>query len=73
MWFIGGLCSLFSQWPAGSAVTVLFCELNGEGSNPTWAIFAVIFNFQLNYRPSFFVGWLGLVGLEFSIRVSVTV
>ena len=42
MWFISGFCSLFSQWPAGSAVAVLFCELNGQGSNPTWAFFGYI-------------------------------
>ena len=47
MWFISGLCSLFSQWPAGSAVSVLSCELNGQGSSLVWAIFSVTFHFNL--------------------------
>ena len=71
IWFTIGLRSRFAEWPAGSVVSVLSCELNGQGSSPAWAIFSVTFHFQLNY--GFFVGRLGLVGLAFSIRVSVTV
>ena len=48
---------------------VLSCEMNGQGSNPTWVI--SFFFFQFNY--SSFVGWLGLVGLGFSIMVSVNI
>jgi len=40
MWFISGLRSLFSKWPASSAVSVLSCELNSQGSRPAWAIFS---------------------------------
>jgi len=64
IWFISGLCSLFSQWLAGSAVSLLSCELNGQGSSLAWAIVLATFHFQVNY--SYFLGQLGLVGLEFS-------
>ena len=38
LWF-SALCSLFRNWPGGSSVSVLSCELNGQGSCPAWAIF----------------------------------
>jgi len=80
MWFVTALCSLFSKWPAGSAVIVLSCKLNGQGSRHAWAIFSLTFHFQLNYS-FFFVGRVGLVqlglvglgsalGLVLSFRVS---
>jgi len=52
IWFTSGLlCRMITDWPAGSAVTMLSCELNGQGSSPIWAIL-VTFHFQLNYgRP----------------------
>jgi len=56
IWFTSGLCSLFSQWLAGSMVIMLSSHV---------AVFSVTFHFQLNY--SFFVGWL-----RFSISVCVT-
>jgi len=62
--------SQFTEWYAGLADTVLSCKLNGEGSNPTWLIFRLHFTFNL---ISFLVDGLGLAGLGFSIRVSVTV
>ena len=58
-----GLRSQFTEWPAGSTDSMLSCKLNGQGSNPTRAIF------QFNY--SFIVGQLGLVGLGFSIRIAL--
>jgi len=69
IWCISTLCSLFSKWPAGSRVNVLFCELNGQASHPALEFFSVTFYFQLSY--CFFGGCLGLIGLGFSIRVSV--
>jgi len=36
-------------------------------------VFFVVFHFQLNFSFIFFVGRLWLVGLEFSIRVIVSV
>ena len=53
-----GLSSQFTECPVGPVGSVLSCEVNGHGSNPTWAIF-VTFHFQLNY--SFFVGRLSPV------------
>jgi len=69
--FVSGFRTLFSQWPASSLVSVLSCELNGQGLSAASPLFSVTFHFQLNY--SFFVGRLGLLGLGFRIRVSVTV
>jgi len=34
-----GLRRQFNEWPRGSANSVHSCKLNGQGSNPTWAIF----------------------------------
>jgi len=60
--FISGLCSPFSQWPASSG-------LRGEWPwfESRLGHFLVTFHFQLSY--SFFVGWLRLVGLGFSMLV----
>ena len=56
---VSALRSQFSKWPAGSVYSVLSYELNGQVRIPP--------------GHKFFVGWLGLVGLGLSIRVSVTV
>jgi len=56
---------LHSQFTGVLALWVV----NGYGSCPTLAIFCYI---SLS-TYSFFVGWLGSVGLGFSIRISVTV
>ena len=70
MWFISALSSLFSNRPAGSPVSVLSCELNGQGSCPACAVFFG-YLLLLAYYSFFFMGRLGVVGLGFSIRVSV--
>jgi len=49
MWFVSGFCSLFSQWPAGSVVIVILCELMAM-VRVRVGHFGVTFHFQLNYR-----------------------
>ena len=42
-----GLRCRFTEWPAGTAGSVLACEVNGRGSSPTRAIFWLHFTFNL--------------------------
>jgi len=68
MWFISALCSLFSNWHDSSPVSMLSCELNGQGLCPACAVFFWLLSLSA-YYSFFFMG--RLVGLGFSITVSV--
>jgi len=56
--FISGLCSLLTEWPTGSAVSVLSCKMNAQGSSPTMANFLLHLTFNL------------IIVFHWSVRVS---
>ena len=58
IWFISGLCSLFIQWPADSAVIVLSCEVNGQASSPAWNIINVFFSFTFHFQLIIAFSWV---------------